>query len=115
MAKRLSPLEDLAAKQKLPTIIELLNKSLETTAITTLARELSDVCGQAIEYTNISAAVRGKRKLPLKPAIALCQMHGLAAEQTLFVVAEQEIVKDDDPRLVSKKAPSPKRTATPKK
>jgi hypothetical protein len=114
MVKKMSPLEKPAAKQKLPTIIDLLNKSLETTGITTLARQLSNSSGHVIEYTNLSTTIKGKRKLPLKPAIALCKMHGLTADQTLFVLAEQEIVKDDDSRLASRKIRASKKTPASK-
>ncbi len=79
-----SPLEKLARKQKLPSIVDLLNESLKTTGITTLARMLN------YEYTNLSQVLKLKRRLPFEQSVALCRMHGFNSDKTLFILADQE-------------------------
>jgi hypothetical protein len=91
MAEILSPLQQLAKKQKLPTVQELLHKSLKTTGITFLARSLE------VEYTNLSGVVKGTRKLPVNPTILLARLHGFSDEQGVFMHAYQYLYPDEKP------------------
>lgn len=102
MAEKLSPLQQLARKQKLPTVQELLHKSLETTGITFLARSLE------FEYTNLSGVVKGNRKLPVNATILLARLQGYTDEQGVFMHAYQYLYPDEKPIK-----PAPKKSALP--
>jgi hypothetical protein len=104
--KLLTPLEELARKNKLPTVLELLNKSLETTGITYLANELH------FHYTNLHAVLKGDRKLPLNPTIYLARIHGYEDNDGVFIYVFQELCSDQKtqkppkPRGVPAKTPA---------
>ena len=91
--KSLTPLEELCRKQKLPTIMELLNKSLEDTKPTYLAKELD------FDYTNLYKVIRERRRLPLNQTILLARMHGFDDVQALFMHAFQEMNPDGSEML----------------
>lgn len=108
--EKLTPLQALAKKHKLPTVVELLNKTLKTTGITFLARQLE------YDYPNLSSVAKGKRKLPLNPIILLARQHGYTDEDALFMYTFQYL--DDEVRpnstaprqLTRKLPPAPKMT-----
>ena len=100
-AKPLTPLEELARKQKLPTVMELLNKSLEDTKVTYLAKELD------FDYTNLYKVIRDRRRLPLNQTIHLARLHGYDDIQALFMHAFQEMDGDQEiPKNQRPKKPS---------
>ncbi len=102
--KQLSPqMQALAAKFKLPTVLELLEKSLKTTGITYLAKDID------YDYTNLSKVVKGTVKLPLAPCIKLALLHGYTDIDGLFLNAYQHMYEDDNKsRAPRKRAPSVK-------
>lgn len=106
--KPLSPLDALAKKHKLPTVVDLVNKSLETIGITYLAKDLD------YDYTNLNKVAKGAIKLPLNPTILLARMHGFTDEQGVWINAYQHIT-DPDAEPKSRAPRRPRAVAKPAK
>lgn len=99
--KPLTPLEELARKNKLPTVMELLNKSLDEMKVTYLAKALD------FDYTNLYKVIRERRRLPMNQTMLLARMHGFEDWQGVFIHAfqemdgEHEILKNQRPNKPS--------------
>ena len=89
-ARPLTILEEMARKHKLPTVMELLNKSLQEMKVTYLARELQ------IDYTNLYKVIRDRRRLPLTQTVLLARLHGFNEVDALFMHAFQEMEGDTE-------------------
>lgn len=103
--KPLTPLQALAERQKLPTVLDLLRKSLETTGITYLAKDIE------YDYTNLSKVVKGTVKLPLDPCIRLAMLHGYKDIDGVFINAYQHMYPDEN----KSRAPRKRTPAAPAK
>jgi hypothetical protein len=83
-------------KSKLPTVMDLIAKSIETQEIVRFAESLD------YEYTHLWGVRKGLRKLPLEPTLLLCQQHGIESDDAIKIFLAQE--------LKPKKVPPKKRS-----
>jgi hypothetical protein len=83
-------------KSKLPTVLDLIAKSIESQEIVRFAESLD------YEYTHLWGVRKGLRKLPLEPTLLLCKRHGIESDDAIKIFRAQE--------LKPKKAPPKKRS-----
>lgn len=81
---------------KLPTVLELIAKSLESQEIVLFAESLH------YQYTHLWAVRKGIRKLPLEPTLLLCQRHGIDSEDAIKIFLAQKMKpKKEAPKKTS--------------
>lgn len=70
---------------KLPTVLELIAKSLETQEIVLFAESLQ------YQYTHLWGVRKGLRKLPLEPTLLLCHKHGINNDDAIKIFLAQKL------------------------
>ena len=105
----MSVYELLEKKHKLPTVIELLDKTTQKIGPTYLAKDIE------YDYTNMNKVAKGAVKLPLVPTILLARLNGYTDEDGVFMYVLQQKPDPNAPpksRAPRKRKPKVEASAT---